>query len=85
MTTAWIFLFGVLLTSAASAVSVPLVAAYGPADLAWLRFLSTLVILPLIGWFQPQVYVRPSRQQMLGLGLLGLTSLMGLFLTLFAL
>lgn len=85
VSSAWIFLFGVLLTTAAGAVSVPLVAAYGPADLAWLRFLSTLLIFPAILRFRPQSFVRPTARQVTGLSLLGLASLLGLFLMLYAL
>lgn len=85
MSVAWMFLFGVLLTTAASAVSVPLVAAYGPVDLAWLRFVSTLVIFPVIFRYRPQVFARPNARQFLGLGLLGAVSLLGLFLMLYAL
>lgn len=85
MTSAWVFLFGVFLTTAASAVSVPLVAAYGPADLTWLRFVSTLAIFPLIMRGRPQTFARPTRRQCAGLGLLGLVSLLGLFLMLYAL
>ena len=79
------FLFGVLLTTAAGAVSVPLVAAYGPADLAWIRFVSTLLIFPVIVRLRPQVFACPSTRQFVGLGLLGIVSLLGLFLMLYAL
>lgn len=85
MASAWIFLLGVLLTTAAGATSVPLVAAYGPADLAWLRFLSTLLLLPLILRVRPGALARPTLRQWQGLGLLGLVSLLGLFLMLYAL
>ncbi len=85
MTSAWIFLLGVFFTTAASAVSVPLVAAYGPVDLTWLRFASTLVIFPVILRLRPQSFVRPSPRQFAGLGLLGAVSLLGLFLMLYAL
>lgn len=85
MSSAWMFLFGVLLTTAAGAVSVPLVAAYGPADLAWIRFVSTLLIFPVIVRLRPQVFACPSTRQFVGLGLLGIVSLLGLFLMLYAL
>lgn len=85
MSAAWMFLFGVLLATAASAVSVPLVATYGPVDLAWLRFVSTLLIFPVILWFRPRAFARPNSRQALGLGLLGAVSLLGLFLMLYAL
>ena len=85
MTSAWVFLFGIFLTTAASAVSIPLVAAYGPADLTWIRFVSTLLIFPVIAHFRPQAFARPSPRQFLGLGLLGAVSLLGLFWMLYAL
>ena len=85
MSSAWMFLFGVLLTTAAGAVSVPLVATYGPADLAWIRFVSTLLIFPVIVRLRPQVFACPSTRQFVGLGLLGIVSLLGLFLMLYAL
>lgn len=85
MAAAWVFLLGVFLTTAAGAVSIPLVAAYGPTDLAWLRFLSTLLIFPIILRFRPQAYARPVGRQVVGLALLGLVSLLGLFLMLSAL
>lgn len=85
MASAWIFLLGVFLTTAASAVSIPLVSAYGPADLTWLRFLSTLVIFPIILKYRRQVLARPSARQGFGLGLLGVVSLLGLFMMLYAL
>lgn len=85
MTSAWVFLLGILLTTAASTVSVPLVATYGPVDLTWLRFVSTLVIFPAILRLRPQALAWPSRRQLVGLGLLGAVSLLGLFLMLYAL
>ena len=85
MSSAWMFVFGVLLTTAARAVSVPLVASYGPADLAWIRFVSTLLIFPVIVRLRPQAFACPSARQFIGLGLLGAVSLLGLFLMLYAL
>lgn len=81
----WIFLFGVFLSTAASAVSIPLLSIYGPVDLAWLRFLSTLMILPLVLRLRPQGRVQLKPRHVLGLILLGAVSLIGLFLMLYAL
>lgn len=85
MSSAWMFLLGVLLTTAASAVSIPLVSVYGPVDLAWLRFVSTLLLVPLILRLRPQTPVLPTTRQFVGLAVLGAASLIGLFLMLFAL
>jgi drug/metabolite transporter (DMT)-like permease len=77
---AWVFLLGILLTTASGAASVPLVDIYGPAELTWLRFLSMLAIYPVIVWVHPQSFQVPSIRQAVGLALLGGASLLGLFL-----
>ncbi len=79
-----LFLLGIFLTTAAGAVAVKLVDAYGPVELTWLRFLSMILIYPAIVCIHPPSRLRPSRRQAMGLAILGISSLLGLYLFLVA-
>jgi drug/metabolite transporter (DMT)-like permease len=79
------FLSGIFLTTAASAVAIPLLDGYSSTGLTWLRFASMVALYPVIlTLHRPSRFV-PDAGQIRGFAALGVASMLGLGLFLLAL